>query len=1169
MQVLSETLTVLGCGLRAASLALRQALRFKTRKGSLVVQDSTGRGAQLLSAQTKEGLENKRIIWVDLADRRHPVSLFQIRRSEHFRALWVRVLKSIRRLSHTGLSDGTLDWAADAAYAISADGSVGLGALFRCLTSAETRRWFLETKNEPADLGKLLEMLGWALSFPAVHAVSEGENRGQLLDAFAEPSILWLEAAVEHFEPKEHLLVQILVEAAIEDALRTMAGFSSQWMEPMKGMTIAHLYTPVSVALPLEDWVQIHSGTVRHVGVHRLEPDAPLLPQTLREAQTSEFLWVAGATGALSQTCHGKWLSSAELSRVGELVNGELWIRSNGSGKSLAMRLRDPATWPGMDDFLRGRASRRRRTTSVGQVAATVRLLSSPPDAQRDLYARLCEVETLRMGWFRVRESHAKSGGVDSVTIASFAEKVETELAALATALRSGQYRCRPLRRISIPKPDGGTRNLGIACIRDRVVQAACLSLLEPVFEPHFSRYSYGFRPGRSAHQAVAIARAMIAGGRKWAVIADIRKCFDNIDHDILLGLLAKRIADEELLDLIRAWLQVDVLEFRDLLPTEVGVPQGESISPLLANVYLDPLDKHFEWLGMAFARYADDFVILVESEAAAGEACRRLSDFLRDVLHLELKPAKTSFVPVADGFDFLGFRITASSITVKPERAQKLLNYVIAQICEFAENASDIVKAAQPLGRINAVVRGWRNYFLLPGEPALKAQLENLDAQIDEAALRCLPADIRENPAWQCRERLALPTPDGTADLEERGSERQQPPESDYPETQAEEVPANWMVRSSDGNEAKPPATQQPTDTQPQAEEEKGSDLPVTAPLEDGERLYVLSHGTYVTAKDGDLVLRKKRAEVYRRPIEKISLIYLQGFGIGISVDAQVQLAEHDVPIVLAPPLGKPVAIVNPIETARSSIRRLQAVRRDEPDVVQAGMKMIAAKMSNQAAVLKYFAKYRKQSDPETAKSLMESAAQILALAASAAGLDPAESNVRGSLMGFEGHAAAIYWRQVAKLIPGDFGFGGRITLSAQDPVNQCLNYVYGLLYGEVWRAVVRAGLDPYFGLVHGSVRDQGSLVFDLIEEFRAPFGDRVVVGMLGRGFRPEIGQHGFLRTKSKRQLVRAFTTRWMKSMHYRSRDIAPAKLLAMQASSLAGVFQREGRYHPYHMRW
>jgi CRISPR-associated protein Cas1 len=297
--------------------------------------------------------------------------------------------------------------------------------------------------------------------------------------------------------------------------------------------------------------------------------------------------------------------------------------------------------------------------------------------------------------------------------------------------------------------------------------------------------------------------------------------------------------------------------------------------------------------------------------------------------------------------------------------------------------------------------------------------------------------------------------------------------------------------------------------------------------------------------------------------------LIYLQGFGIGISVDAQVKLAERDIPVVFAPSLGNPIAVVQSVHNTTSSLRRLQAVRRDDPDIVKTGMAIIAAKISNQAALLKYFAKYRRRVESATARSLTDSAAKIRKLSEDVLHADAAEANARSAVMGLEGHAAAIYWRGIAGILPADLGFGGRITFSAEDPVNQCLNYAYGLLYGEVWRAVVRAGLDPYFGLIHGSVRDQGSLVFDLIEEFRAPFGDRVVIGMLGRGFRPEVGTHGFLRTASKRQLVRGFTARWARSIHYRSTLVTPSRLLATQATSLADVFRRQGKYHAYRMRW
>lgn len=183
MPILNETLTALSTGSQAASVVLREALRFKARTGSVIVQDATGRGAMGLSAAGKNPLERHRAIWVDLADRRRPVCLFQIRRSAHFRALWARVLRSLRDIAGSDVADATLDWAVEAAWSISADGSVGLTTLFRCISSPETRRWFLETGNGPAGLGKFLDLVSWTLSFSSVYGMCEGENRGDLLRA--------------------------------------------------------------------------------------------------------------------------------------------------------------------------------------------------------------------------------------------------------------------------------------------------------------------------------------------------------------------------------------------------------------------------------------------------------------------------------------------------------------------------------------------------------------------------------------------------------------------------------------------------------------------------------------------------------------------------------------------------------------------------------------------------------------------------------------------------------------------------------------------------------------------------------------------------------------------------------------------------------------------------
>ena len=180
MAVLNETFTVLGHGPQATSVMLRECLRFKTRPGSLVVQDAIGRGAMVLSDDNKMGLERRRVIWVDLADRRHPVRLFQVRRSPHLRNVWARVLRSMRDIAKLSIADEAMHWAAEAAYSLSSDGSVGIGALLRCLSSSESRRWFLENKKPTVRPWKLLTCSAWALSFPAVHALYEGENRGQL-----------------------------------------------------------------------------------------------------------------------------------------------------------------------------------------------------------------------------------------------------------------------------------------------------------------------------------------------------------------------------------------------------------------------------------------------------------------------------------------------------------------------------------------------------------------------------------------------------------------------------------------------------------------------------------------------------------------------------------------------------------------------------------------------------------------------------------------------------------------------------------------------------------------------------------------------------------------------------------------------------------------------------
>jgi RNA-directed DNA polymerase len=287
----------------------------------------------------------------------------------------------------------------------------------------------------------------------------------------------------------------------------------------------------------------------------------------------------------------------------------------------------------------------------------------SPDRRFHALWDRILRRDVLQRAWQQVRENRG-SAGVDRITIAQIeASGVEAFLGELEVELREQRYRPRPARRVYIPKPGRSERRpLGIPSVKDRVCQTAAKLILEPIFEADFRGCSFGFRPKRSAHQALDEIKREVMRGRRWVIDADIRGFFDALDPEILEQLLCERISDRRVLKLLRGWLRAGVLEGETLSRPEVGSPQGSPISPLLANVYLNALDRAWEdrhgGLGV-LVRYCDDLVILCRTKAQAEAALRELRALLAE-LRLELADAKTRLVCLDnDGessFDFLGF---------------------------------------------------------------------------------------------------------------------------------------------------------------------------------------------------------------------------------------------------------------------------------------------------------------------------------------------------------------------------------------------------------------------------------------------------------------------------------------------------------------------------------
>jgi RNA-directed DNA polymerase len=374
-----------------------------------------------------------------------------------------------------------------------------------------------------------------------------------------------------------------------------------------------------------------------------------------------------------------------------------------------------------------------------GEAPRTGREGTEPPVANREaespagnegLMEVICNRENL---WKALRQVQANKGsaGVDGMTVRELPDYLAKHWPAIREQLLQGTYRPQPVKRVEIPKPDGGVRKLGIPTVLDRFIQQAVLQVLQGQWDPTFSPHSYGFRPGRSAHQAVAAAQSHIADGCRWVVDLDLEKFFDRVNHDRLMSAVARRVKDKRLLRLIRAFLNAGVMANGLVSPTDEGTPQGGPLSPLLSNLVLDELDRELVQRGHRFVRYADDCNIYVRSERAGQRVMTSVTQFISRRLKLKVNEAKSAVARPQDR-KFLGFSFTRGR-ELKRRVAPKALGRFRDRIRELTRRTRGI-SLERMVGDLATYLRGWRGYFGFCQTPS---ELEELDAWV-RRRIRC-----------------------------------------------------------------------------------------------------------------------------------------------------------------------------------------------------------------------------------------------------------------------------------------------------------------------------------------------------------------------------------------------------------------------------------------------
>lgn len=753
-----------------------------------------------------------------------------------------------------------------------------------------------------------------------------------------------------------------------------------------------------------------------------------------------------------------------------------------------------------------------------------------------NLYQKIYDTYALVEAWEKIRKKGSR-GGIDDVGITDFQKNLDDNIKKLSDSLQDGSYVPEPYQEFKIDKGNNEFRTLGLPTIRDKIVQQAVLAILEPILNPAFLDISYAYRPNKGPLRAVNRVKHIMANeNRSWVLLCDIDNFFDTIDHSLLFEELRKYVHDEQLLRLISLWIKMGKVTYSLVWKDSPrGIPQGAIISPLLSNLYLNPLDQHVVDMGYGYVRYADNFIVLCSEETEALEALKRLTAFLSGRLKLSLNP-ESIVRNVSLEFVFLGVTFKNKALTISESKAAEI---------------KDTLKEAIPCGcrdfkKLEETLSGLKQYYgqFLP-EETLK--------EIDAAAVRALKDNLRERyraGEFQAKKEMAtLLTP-----LQFLSHEF-----TLYRGRVVKEILAYCRRerRCIEGQK-------KPQGDPIQKKKRHYEMLQIQSSV-----LMVTKAGTFLGINKNGVVVKDKGRKIHQVPLKRLKTVIVKAAGVGISSNLISSCADNgvDMEFLIS---GKHTAKLVPFQEQRAElwVAQLEALRDLRGEHLARAF--VKGKIKNQRNLILYFSKYHTRRDAAFADMLKKEISLVEKMIEEISQYkDVPLETLRGKLFSIEGRASSIYWDVVKLLLGKEISFEGRVKKGAEDLVNSLLNYGYGILYGRISRALMTEGLSQYIGYLHKSGSGRPVLVFDLIEEFRQQMVDRVVFGMLRKGASLSL-KDGRLCDETKTRLTKKIFERIYAYEYCKGKRIRGDEIMRQQAKEIACyLLGKAKRYRPYVRKW